>query len=154
MRTALFAAVFAALYAGHYVGDIWIQTHRQALTKGLPGWPGRWSCARHAATLTLTIGAALAAVIAVTGARLHPLPVIVGLAVNGISHYAADRRKPLLTLAAWLGATVIPGKDEFYKLGSPRPGRDDNPTLGTGAFQLDQAFHVAWLFIAALIITI
>jgi len=70
------------------------------------------------------------------GARCHGrgdrrpvrvLPAVLGLAVNAVSHYAADRRKPLLSLAEWLGATVIPGKDEFWHLGMPRPGRDDNP---------------------------
>ena len=38
---ALFAAVFAALFTGHQVGDLWVQTHRQAAAKGLPGWPVR-----------------------------------------------------------------------------------------------------------------
>lgn len=69
------------------------------------------------------------------------------------SHYAADRRRPLLSLARWLGATVVPGKDGFWHLGVPRPGRDDNPCLGTGAYALDQSWHIGWLFITALIIT-
>jgi len=34
----------------------------------------------------------------------------------------------------------------------PRPHRDDNPTLGTGAYALDQSFHIFWLIIAALLI--
>jgi hypothetical protein len=58
-----------------------------------------------------------------------------------------------MSLAEWLGATIVPGKGEFYRLGAPRRGRDDNPTLGTGAYALDQAWHVGWLFISALIIT-
>jgi hypothetical protein len=153
VKAATFAAIFAALYAGHYVGDLWIQTHRQAISKALPGWAGRWACARHVATLTGAITAALAAVVGVTGVRPDLDAVIIGLAVNAASHYAADRRTPLKALADWLGATLIPGKGEFYQLGTPRPGHDDNPTLGTGAYQLDQAFHTAWLLIAALIIT-
>lgn len=153
MKAAMFAAVFAALYAGHYVGDLWIQTHRQAISKALPGWPGRWACARHVVTLTGALTAVLAVVLWVTGARPALAAVVIGLAVNAVSHYAADRRAPLKALADWLGTTVIPGKGEFYQLGAPRPGRDDNPTLGTGAYQLDQAFHVGWLLITALIIT-
>jgi len=150
--TGLFAAAFAALYAGHQVGDLWVQTHAQATAKGLPGWPGRLACARHVLALTAAIGAAVAVMAAVTGAPVHALPAVAGLAVNAASHYWADRRSTLAGLADWLGRTICPGKGAFYRLGSPRPGRDDNPTLGTGAYQLDQAWHIAWLFAAALII--
>ncbi len=87
-----------------------------------------------------------------TGAPVHLLAAVAGLAVNAASHYAADRRRPLLSLAEWLGATAIPGKEEFWHLGAPRPGHDDNPTLGTGAYALDQSWHIGWLFIAALFI--
>ena len=152
MTAGLFAAVFAAMYVAHQLADHWVQTPRQATDKGLPGWPGRLACARHVATLTLTAAAALAAVALVTGAPVRPLPAVLGLAANAVSHYAADRRSPLLSLAEWLGATAIPGKEEFWRLGAPRPGRDDNPCLGTGAYALDQSWHIAWLFIAALII--
>lgn len=144
---ATFAAVFAALYAAHALADHWIQTGRQAMTKGLPGWPGRRACAAHVATLTATMAAALGALVA-AGAHLAPWPLVVGLAVNAVTHYWADRRTTLARLAAALG------KAEFYRLGAPRPGRDDNPTLGTGAYALDQAWHMAWLFAAALIIAI
>jgi hypothetical protein len=152
VTAALFAAVFAALYAGHQVGDHWVQTPGQAAGTGLTGWPGRLACARHVATLTATAAAALAAVALVTGAPVRLLPAVTGLAVNAASHYAADRRRPLLSLAEWLAAAVIPGKDEFWHLGAPRPGRDDNPCMGTGAYALDQSWHIGWLFIAALII--
>jgi hypothetical protein len=147
-----FAAVFAAPYAAHQVADHWVQTGRQAADKGLPGWPGRLACARHVAVLTLTAAAALAAVAMVTGAPMRLLPAVTGLAVNAASHYVADRRRPLLSLSEWLGATVVPGKGEFWHLGAPRAGHDDNPGLGTGAYALDQSWHVAWLFAAALII--
>jgi hypothetical protein len=149
---ALFGAVFAALYAGHQVGDLWVQTHQQAMAKGLPGWPGRLACARHVLTLTATMAVAVAALAVAGAAPVHPLPAAAGLAVNAASRYWADRRSTLAGLAAWLARTVIPGKGEFYRLGSPRPGQDDNVTLGTGAYQLDQAWHIAWLFITALII--
>jgi len=152
VTAGLFAAVFAAMYAAHQVADHWVQTGRQAADKGLPGWRGRLACARHIATLTVTAAVALAVVAAATGATPHLLSAVAGLAVNAASHYTADRRRPLLSLAEWLGATLIPGKGEFWHLGALRPGRDDNPCLGTGAYALDQSWHVAWLFITALII--
>jgi hypothetical protein len=152
MTAGLFAAVFAALYAGHQVADHWVQTPCQAAGKGLPGWPGRLACARHVAALTITAAVALTALAAVTGAPVRLLPAAAGLAVNAVSHYAADRRRPLLSLAGWLSATVIPGKEEFWHLGAPRRGHDDNPCFGTGAYALDQSWHVGWLFISALII--
>jgi hypothetical protein len=81
-----------------------------------------------------------------TGARLSVPAVAAGLAVNGVSHYWADRRSTLAALAALLG------KSQLWVLGSPRPGHDDNPVLGTGAYALDQSWHLAWLVITALII--
>lgn len=152
MTAGLFAAAFAAMYAAHQVADHWVQTCRQATDKGLPGWRGCLACARHVTTLTATAAVALVAVAMVTGAPLRLVPAVLGLAVNAASHYAADRRRPLLSLAEWLGAIVVPGKGEFWHLGAPRTGHDDNPCLGTGAYALDQAWHVAWLFVTALII--
>ncbi|MEV7228321.1 DUF3307 domain-containing protein [Polymorphospora sp. NPDC051019] len=143
---ATFAAVFAALYVAHQVADHWVQTQHQADCKGRPGWPGRLACAAHVATYTLTAGLALLALAAVTGLRLDALPVAVGLAVSAVSHYIADRRTPLRKLAELLGSA------RFYALGTPRPGRDDNPSLGTGAYALDQSFHLFFLFVAALVI--
>ncbi|HEX6519650.1 MAG TPA: hypothetical protein VF070_06480 [Streptosporangiaceae bacterium] len=63
-----------------------------------------------------------------------------------MSHYWADRRFTLGRLVEALG------KREFYRLGAPRRGRDDNPSLGTGAYFLDQSFHTAMLLVSALII--
>lgn len=65
-----------------------------------------------------------------------------------MSHWWADRRVTLRGLAHRLG------KAGFYALGVPRDGHDDNPSLGTGAYALDQSFHIAALFIAALIASI
>ncbi|MGH3921845.1 MAG: hypothetical protein ACRDTT_03035 [Pseudonocardiaceae bacterium] len=42
-------------------------------------------------------------------------------------------------------------KGDFYRLGVPRNGRDDNPSLGTGAYMLDQSWHYGWLGVAALV---
>jgi hypothetical protein len=142
---ATFAAVFVAVFVAHQVADHWIQTQRQADCKGLPGWPGRIACACHVFTYTAVALFALAALRWTLELDLSPGRVFVGLAVSAVTHYIADRRTPLERLAALFGA------DRFYALGAPRPGRDDNPTLG-GAYALDQSFHYAWLFVAALII--
>ncbi|CNF62871.1 Uncharacterised protein [Mycobacterium tuberculosis] len=147
---AVFAAVFVALYAAHQVGDHWVQTSVQACGKDASGWAGRWLCARHVATLTVTKAAALTLVTAVLALPLNPWAVAAALAVDAVSHYWADRRTTLLALIEWLDRTVLPGKSAFAQLGQPRPGHDDAPHLGTGAYALDQSWHIGWLFLAAL----
>jgi hypothetical protein len=143
---AVFTAVFAALYVGHQVGDHWVQTSCQAATKGSPGRAGRAACARHVGSLTATKVVFLIPVLLLTGVAVHPAAVLVGLGVDAVSHYWADRRTTLAALAS------LVGKGGFHRLGAPRPGHDDNPSLGTGAYALDQSWHVAWLLVAALII--
>lgn len=145
--TGTFAAVFAALYAAHQVGDHWIQTQHQAEHKGVAGWVGRWACVKHVTSYTATGVVALALLAGVTGWRPTVVPLLVGLTVSAVSHYIADRRTPLFRLA------LATGSGRFWLLGAPRPDRDDNPSLGTGAYALDQSWHVGWLFISALIIT-
>jgi Protein of unknown function (DUF3307) len=145
----VFAVSFVALWVAHQVADHWVQTNHQAAHKGLPGWAGRAACARHVTTYTLTQVLALLAAAAVTGVRSGVLAVAGGVACSAVSHYWADRRTTLAWLAGCLSRF---GKDGFYRMGMPRPGRDDNPSLGTGAYALDQSFHVLFLFIAALII--
>ena len=144
-------SVFALLYAGHMVGDHWIQTNAQALTKGRPGWVGRLACARHVTTLTATKAAFLTALALVTGWHPHLVALIVALVVDALSHYWADRRTTLAGLAGLVERVGINGKTTFYALGSPRLGRDDNPSLGTGAYALDASWHIGWLAVAALI---
>ncbi|MFI6887983.1 DUF3307 domain-containing protein [Streptosporangium canum] len=143
---AVFAAVFVALFAAHSVGDHWVQTHHQACAKGASTAAGRLACLWHVATLTATKTAALTALALVTGLTLHPIALLAGLAVDALSHYWADRRVTLARLAEALG------KGDFYRLGAPRPGTADAPHLGTGAYALDQSWHIGFLFIAALII--
>jgi len=148
METATTGDVFAALYAAHQVGDHWVQTSHQAAVKGKPGREGRRACAAHVATLTAVKAAALAAV-HVAGHRLHPRRTVMALAADAVSHYLADRRcqEPLTGL---IRLAELTGRGEFWLLGHPREGRDDNPSLGTGAYALDQAFHTGCLWVAAL----
>ena len=143
---AVFAAVFSALYAAHTVGDHWVQTSAQAAAKGTRDAAGRWACTRHVATLTATKAAFLAAAVLTLGLPITPAAVAAGLAVDAGSHWWADRRH---TLAALATRCRLAG---LYTLGAPRPGHDDNPSLGTGAYALDQSWHIGWLFLAALIV--
>lgn len=146
MSAARFAAAYAALHASHTVGDHIVQSDRDACIKADPGLRGHLACARHVATYTVTQLCALLAVNAVTNARLRPGRIATGLAVSAVSHYVIDRRTVLRRFAE---AT---GKSRFYRLGTPRPDRDDNPCLGTGAYALDQTAHVGFVYLAALII--
>ena len=146
----VFAVAFVALYASHEVADHWVQTHHQAMAKGLPGWRGRLACARHVASYTATQVLALVTAGAVTGARAAAPAVVAGVTVSAVTHYWADRKTTLAALAD--AVRGLGKKDPFYRLGMPRPGHDDNPSLGTGAYALDQSFHVLFLFVAALII--
>ncbi|MFI6793710.1 DUF3307 domain-containing protein [Nonomuraea sp. NPDC050383] len=138
----MFSATFVALYVGHQVGDHWAQTHRQAMAKGAPGRAGRLACLDHVITLTLTKLVALALLWLATGWVPSGIAAAVGLALAAVSHYWADRRHTLAALAERIG------KGDFYRLGMP----ESAPT-GTGAYALDQSWHLAWLFITALIIT-
>jgi hypothetical protein len=143
---ATFAAVFVALYVAHSVGDHWVQTSHQSAHKGRPGWIGRLADARHVATLTATKAAVLLPVAWLLDLHLSALGIVAGLGIDAVTHWWADRR----TTLAWLAE--VTGKGEFYRLGAPRAGHDDNPHIGTGAYALDQSFHHLWLLVAALVI--
>lgn len=146
MNLDVFAAVFAALFAAHQVADHWLQTDYQARNKARPGWAGRWACAAHVTVYTLAAVAALALLAWRAGLDITTYRTGLGLLLSAVTHYAADRRVMLLALAS---AT---GKGKLAELGAPRAGHDDNPCLGTGLYALDQSWHYAWLFAAALII--
>ncbi len=150
------AAHAMALYAGHHVGDYWVQTDHQAQHKGAPGAEGRQECLKHVLTYTATQAVFLAASAMVTGKRPSLGRAALALGISAVTHYAADRRDHGLMVKL---AKRIPGKAAFLKLGVPRPlvanastttsGLDlkpvplDNPSLGTGAWALDQSWHIA-----------
>ncbi|WP_260636324.1 DUF3307 domain-containing protein [Streptomyces angustmyceticus] len=154
MHVATFAAVFIALYVAHSVGDHWVQTSCQSATKSQPGWTGRLAGIRHVATLTATKLALLALVAVLLGLSLSVVGLVVGMGVDALTHWWADRRSTL----AWLAK--VTGKAEFYSLGTgAHPAHPVTAAggpaahLGTGAYALDQSFHHLWLLVAALIVT-
>jgi hypothetical protein len=160
-----FAAVGLTLYAAHHVGDYWVQTDHQARHKGLAGRAGRDACVAHVASYVLTQFAFLFIIKATLGVGLSDSGLLASLTVSGVTHYLADRREhgPMF----WL-ASKLPGKAAFMALGRPRALdsldlrradggevvliREDNPQLATGAWALDQAWHIFWgVFVAAIL---
>jgi hypothetical protein len=139
MTLARMGGVYAALHAGHAVGDIWVQRDSQAVHKGDAGWAGRRACASHVVSVAATQAAFLAAACAVTGDRVPVRRALLGLAVNAASHYVTDRRRPL----RWLAHAT--GNQRLHDLGAG--------PFGSGAYQLDQAWHIGWCAATAAIIT-
>lgn len=137
-----FAVTLPALLALHSVADHWLQTDAQAVTKDRPArdeagardYSGPLADLRHVATLTATLAAGLAVLAWRFGLDYDPARVAIGLAVNAISHYWADRRRTLRNLAAAIG------KGKWV---------DNDPAA---PYMLDQSWHVGWLFVTALII--
>lgn len=165
----IFAGAAVALYAAHHVGDYWVQTDHQARHKGDAGTDGRLQCLAHVVTYLLTQQAFLIMLAAVTDWRPDAWQLAAAMVISGATHYMADRREHGLMF--WL-ARRIPGKAAFLELGRPRgrvvnswgaamPGHPvesapiDNPQLATGAWALDQAWHIFWgVFVAALVISL
>ncbi len=157
-----FAATGLTLYAAHHVGDYWVQTDHQARHKGDAGYEGRIQCIAHVAGYLATQVVLLAVVNGVLDMHLNVWAVVAALLVSGVTHYLADRREHGLMFKL---ARLLPGKAAFMELGRPRTGwiwaqagdetvapRDDNPQLATGAWALDQAWHIFWgVFVAALL---
>jgi ABC-type Fe3+ transport system permease subunit len=140
-----FAVVLPALLVAHNVADHWVQTGHQAAVKGQRDWSGRVACVAHVASYTAVTAGVVAVLWALLGLAVTVPGFMLGQAVSAVTHYWADRRFTL----AWLARLF--GKSAFYGLGAPRPDRDDNPTIGTGAYVLDQAWHWLWLLAAALL---
>ncbi|MFK4091085.1 transcriptional regulator [Kribbella sp. NPDC020789] len=138
-----------ALWAAHELGDQFAQTHHQALEKGRRDAAGVLACLKHVLSYTAITAAFCALLWAfLPGLEITPAGFAAGQLLSAVTHYWADRRYTLAGLARRLG------KEAYYELGKPRAGHDDNPTLGTGAFHLDQAWHKVWLFFAALAMTV
>jgi hypothetical protein len=157
------AGYAVALEAGHEAGDYWVQTDHQAANKGLPGIPGDVACAKHVLSYVATQAVCVVGAAYATGTKPKWGRIALGLAVSGITHYAADRREHGLMYPL---ARMLPGKERFLKLGTPRDLETqttkggyptgsaplDNPSLGTGAWALDQAWHkVLGVFVPAVI---
>jgi hypothetical protein len=130
-----FAAIFATLFAAHQAGDYWVQTHRQAAYKGLPGWPGRRACLGHVASYTLACTGAVLGADRALGLRVRWPGLLAGQLLSAATHYIADRRAPLRALAL----AIDPNKREYLDNG--------------GAAGLDQSYHLVWLAVAALLTT-
>jgi hypothetical protein len=142
MSLGRLGGAFALLYAAHTIGDHWVQRDSEACTKGQPDNAGRRACATHVASLTATQAVFLTAGALASRERLDPRHVALALAVNAASHYWADRRHPLKKLAEKTG------KSAFVNLGDPKAA-----PCGTGAYALDQSWHIGWLAVAAAIAT-
>lgn len=148
MNALAFAVVLPTLLVWHNVADHWVQTSHQAARKGTRDWSGRWNCLKHVATYTATTAGGTGLVWWLFDLRVTLVGFVAGQLVSAVTHYWADRRFTL----AWLAR--LTGHEGFYRLGVPREGRDDNPSLGTGAYAMDQAWHWAWLFAAAIVTAI
>jgi hypothetical protein len=138
-----FAGVAVGLLIAHEVADQWVQTSHQADTKGQRDNAGRIACARHVASYTAVTASAVLALWGAFQLDITWAGFLVGQLVSAVTHYWADRR---FTLAALAGAL---GKGDYYELGAPREGHDDNITIGTGKYALDQSWHCGWLGVAA-----
>lgn len=122
MTAASFAALFAALFVAHQVAD-----HS------------------HVATYTATAALFVLPVVTVLGVHATVWRLATGLGISALTHWIIDRRWTLVWLAERTGSRT------FVRMGTCRPGRDDNACLGTGAYALDQSAHYVFLFVAALV---
>jgi hypothetical protein len=147
----IFAGIAITLYIGHHIGDYWVQSDHDAAHKGKAGPEGVYACLRHVFSYVITQGVCVLLLSLATGEFIAPWLYAVSLIVSGVFHYAADRREFGIMFRL---ARLIPGKAKFLTLGVPRGGHyDDNPSLGTGAWALDQSWHIATsVFLPALIV--
>jgi hypothetical protein len=126
-----------ALAPGHRLGDYWLQSDHQAVTKGSPGRCGRRACTRHVASLTAAQAGLLALALTATDTPAALLSVGAGLTINAVSHWWADRRETLHGLV--IATEPLTRKRRFYE------------EFG-GAAHMDQAWHMVWMLPSALAI--
>lgn len=162
MNIDAFLAVFVALLVGHSFADHWVQTECQAVEKkyGNPMLAGpidkravrrgQLACLRHVLTLSATKWLLVLVVVVPFHVKLNWWQLLVGLLLDAVSHYWADRRWTLEELARFLhkGGFYNQGTDLTDKAGEKRPH------LGTGQYALDQSWHHLWLFIGAWVATV
>jgi Protein of unknown function (DUF3307) len=171
MNTALnFAVILPSLLVAHNVADHWVQTSKQAANKGSRDWVGRRACALHVLTYTIVTSMMVGFVWSAFGLTISIWGFVTGQVVSAVTHYWADRRFTLEWLADMIGQSgfhdlgvprqleaqeyVLNSGQRVVRLflnenGSPPPIAWDNPSLGTGKYALDQSWHWAWLFVAA-----
>jgi hypothetical protein len=174
-RAIRFAAVAVGMLAAHWPGDhITGQTDNQAAHKCDPGLEGAKACLAHVAAYTASTTAAVVALDKLLGLGLSTRGILAGQLISAATHYYADRdRSRLARLAAATGSPAFPklgqprnnlvayvkGSDgERHHLevvtvdqdGNEQPAPFDNPSLGTGAYAIDQSWHIGWLAVAAL----
>lgn len=169
MDIGTFAGIFIALYIAHGIADHWLQTDWEAKGKGQPGRAGRLACLSHVVTYTLTTTLAVMVLDLIFSLHLHWYWMLAGQLLSAGTHYWADRRFTLQRFCDRIG------QGGFYRLGAPRevaaytetingaehvvalevrdddPPGWDNPSLGTGAYVLDQWWHIGWLAVAAVV---
>lgn len=146
---AVFAAVFCLFYVGHRVGDTWGQRSVDAVHKQVPGPRGALHCGIHVAMLTGAKALFLVPGVLVLGLPVSVGGVVLALAVDAMSHYLVDRGAPLRAMARATGNGEF--IDRVTVVRTPGgPAAATGP--GTGAFELDQAWHLAWVGVAALIV--
>lgn len=136
-RVALFTVVFVAWLAAHYVADHWFQSDHQAAAKGDASWTGRIACLSHVGVYALAQAVTLYGAAAWLGLHLPAGWTAAGLGVSAATHYFADRRRPLRAVAQ-----AMPCRN-FY---------DVNTGGLSGAYLLDQSWHIAWIFVGALVV--
>jgi hypothetical protein len=139
-RALRFVTLAIAAGVGHEVADyITGQTDLQArekahpdynITPGVPYWRTWWANQKHCAAYHVTLAAAVAAVAAPLGVKVHPRRAAAALALSWLTHGVIDRRWPVEQL---MKAT---GSAGWYPVGVP---------------QVDQALHRAIVMFAALV---
>lgn len=163
--------------ADHWIQTDWQAKHKGDRD---PWYVGRLACASHVATYTATTATAVALLWWLFALPITPLGFVLGQAVSAVTHYWADRRFTLQRLCERLGKgefyrlgaprgvhaatrrplaisegtfTAVVGRIVDVKLvtADGQQASWDNPSLGTGSYALDQSWHWAWLFVAALV---
>jgi hypothetical protein len=138
-RAAVFAAVQATFSDVHPYCDQILQNSEDAQKKGNPGWEGRKHCARHVASYSAGQFVAALGVTRALGCHV-PLPaLLVGTAINGVTHYMIDRREPLKRFlrSKW----VAKGGYLDHATVQRREGVVDEGGPGTALMEMDQAAH-------------